>query len=366
MNKVQLKCGIEFEYMLVNTDGKLVNFSTHQYHDFVTWLDQKPGRDDRSLAKGDLGIKDGYWYLEGDERFDENGHFSKLEVKGVEIRTPPRSSVEEALASLLDIEHQLKLTLHKNALRLAISAFNPEQPAYVYNPPLNAFEQTLRQQHKEYQASHVSTLTYGPDLNLSFLGMSPEKCRDIARKFTYYAPFIVPFSFNAPCIMPAGPTLYSRRTYERGGLRPSCKYYVQDVSDQQYPLSAQARLPSETGRIEFKAFDAMPDARTLRACFYLLIGLALDHQLEGRSDHPDHALFRIAAQHGFDDYLIHNTANEVLHQAQIALAEHRFTAGLDAVDDLQHMLATRKTPAHRFNSFQWMQEQLFEIRGLGE
>ena len=108
MKPLQMKCGIEYEYMLIDTDGeqagRLRNFTNLDFQSIVDLLEEKPGKLDNALAIGDLGIKNGYWYLEGDERFNPDGSFHQMAVKGVEIRTPPRGSVSEAIAALKDIE----------------------------------------------------------------------------------------------------------------------------------------------------------------------------------------------------------------------------------------------------------------------
>ena len=77
-----MRCGIEFEYLLVDLGGpepgRVRDFSNLAYEEIHPLLEDKPGRDDATLATGDLGIRSGYWYLEGDERFHEDGTFRTL------------------------------------------------------------------------------------------------------------------------------------------------------------------------------------------------------------------------------------------------------------------------------------------------
>ena len=67
-----MRCGIEFEYLMVDlagpTPGRVRDFSNLAYPWISRVLADKPGCDDLLLATRDLGIKRGYWYLEGDER----------------------------------------------------------------------------------------------------------------------------------------------------------------------------------------------------------------------------------------------------------------------------------------------------------
>ena len=81
--------------------------------------------DDASLHKGDAGLKTGYWYVEGDERFSPEGKLIAQGYQRIEIRTPPAKSVTAALDSLQIIEAQLSERLKACGLGLAISAYHP-------------------------------------------------------------------------------------------------------------------------------------------------------------------------------------------------------------------------------------------------
>ena len=222
-----MHCGIEFEYLLIDLGGatpaRLRDFSNLPFEQISAWLEDKPGRDDAELATGDLGIKRGYWYLEGNERFHDDGRFRTLDVKGVEIRTPPAADVETALQRLLAIETKLSAALARHGLGLAIAAFNPVRAPYAYDPPLNAWEAAMRAEHRAYDGSHISTLSYGPDINLSMPGWSNAQCLDATRKLQHYAPWIVPFSFASPFAHGRRWPGWSKRTHERAPLRPAVK-----------------------------------------------------------------------------------------------------------------------------------------------
>ena len=161
-----MRCGIEFEYLIVDSGGpepgRIRDFSNLAYEEIRPLLEDKPGRDDATLATGDLGIRSGYWYLEGDERFHDDGSFRTLVVKGVEIRTPPAPDVDRAIRSLVGIESQLAAVLARHGLGLAIAGFNPVCPRYDFDPPLNAWEVAERQRDRSYDGTHISTLSYGP------------------------------------------------------------------------------------------------------------------------------------------------------------------------------------------------------------
>lgn len=360
-----LRCGLEFEYLLRDLQtGQIRDFSNLDFHRLSDWLADKPGQQDPDLAVGDMGIRRGYWYLEGDERFDPDGSFRTLAVKGVEIRTAPEASVEDALQKLLEIEQQLEHCLAPRGLGLAITALNPGHARYDFDPPLNAFERQLRAEDHEYDGMEVSTLTFGPDINLSFAGWDDAKALDVARKLNHYAPFIVPFSFSSPFWNGEPWAGWSRRTWVRSDCRPIVKTFIDPEALARLPqpssLLRPARIDAEVGRIEFKAFDAMASLSLLKASCYLLIGLCLDQSLNERSEGTRLSLLRRAAWHGFDDPEIATGAEQVLQASKHGLEQ----AGLasESLAKLKQALAEHQTPAHGLRAC----GQLFFPGGLRE
>jgi hypothetical protein len=342
--------GLECEYLLVDAGGpapgRIRDFSNLSFAELQPVLERKPGRDDGRLATGDLGIKSGYWYIEGDERFHEDGRFNTLAVKGVEIRTPPLASVEAAIDHLLQTEIELGEVLGRQGLALGLAGFNPVRPAYDFDPPLNPWEQALRHQHRAYDGSRVSTLSYGPDVNLSFPEWSPARCLDVARKLNAYAPWIVPFSFSSPFVAGRPWFGFSKRTWERSPLRPAVKLYRQDMETATDScLLYPARLPGEDGRLEFKAFDAFLSREILTACCHLLVGICLDETLPLRSETADVALYRRGALNGFADGEICLSSSLLLERAEAALSAAGDHLGVTALEPLRQMLAQKRTPA---------------------
>lgn len=349
-----MHCGIEFEYLIIDTAGaqagRIRNFTNLAFADISAVLADKPGCDDPELATGDLGIKRGYWYLEGDERFHDDGRFRTLAVKGVEVRTPPAESVAEAVYQLLDIEGQLAAVLARRHLGLAIAGFNPVHAAYAFDPPLNAWEASLRHRHRAYDGAHVSNLSYGPDINLSLPEWTAAQSLDAARKLNFYAPWIVPFSFSSPFFAGNVWSGYSKRTHERAPLRPAVKLFLaaDDLATvgSSSALTHPARVPREVGRIEFKAFDAMPSLDILLACCHLLEGICLADDLPGRSEEIDLERYRRGAHTGFADEDMRGEAAAIVASAREALRRSAAAAGARALAPLENLLAERRTPAH--------------------
>lgn len=349
-----MHCGIEFEYLIIDTAGpragRIRNFTNLAFKEISALLADKPGCDDPALATGDLGIKRGYWYLEGDERFHDDGRFRTLEVKGVEIRTPPAESVAEAVYQLLDIEGQLATVLAREHLGLAIAGFNPVHASYAFDPPLNAWEASLRSRQRAYDGSPITNLSYGPDINLSLPEWSAAQSLDAARKLNFYAPWIVPFSFSSPFFAGKIWSGYSKRTYERAPLRPAVKLFLGEedlaTTGSASLLTHPARVPREAGRIEFKAFDAMPSLDILLACSHLLEGICLADDLPGRSEEVDVERYQGAARDGFADDDIRSQAGAILASAGEALRRAGAAAAARSLAPLENLLAARHTPAH--------------------
>jgi hypothetical protein len=366
-------CGIEFEYMIIDMAGqeagRIRDFGNLGFADFQALMTEKPGCGHPDLATGDLGIKSGYWYLEGDERFHEDGRFHEMAVKGIEIRTPPAPSVTEAIDLLLDIEDQLARKLAKHHLSLAIAGFNPLRSEYVFTPPLNAWEKRLRALHRSYDGSHISTLSYGPDINLSMPGWSIEESLDAAQKLNWYAPFIVPFSFSSPFFAGHPWHGYSKRTHARAPLRPAVKLYVapdeQDKRLKESRLVYPARIPQEVGRIEFKAFDAHLSVNILKGCCHLLEGVCLATDLMGRSETSNVDLYQRAAIHGFGDKAILRGCGELLHKAKTALLRAGNTMEAHLLGPLEEMLSERITPAHFLLNNYKVTGKMYHAGGLG-
>jgi hypothetical protein len=293
------------------------------------------------LRTGDAGIRVKNWYVEGDERFDEAGRSTGLAVKGIEIRTPVFANIEDCMRSLKELRLTLGTELKCQGWSLTAIGFNPSTASY--QPNYGAWEKEFQSSHIENSLPEISTLSFGPDFNLSRSADSPEAVIDVVRRLTYYSPFRVPFSFSSPFVGGALWEGLSYRTYRRTGPRPAALAHLSRGYN--HPLVKEADPSSQHLRIEFKAFDMVSEDRLLAELFHLVLGVSLagSADLPARADLPDQQLHRRVAFSGFAEDEIHDQAAMVVAAAQKSLHAGGYGGDLPLI---REMLATRRTPAH--------------------
>ncbi len=210
---------------------------------------------------------------------------------------------------------------------------------YRPDPAYNDWELAMRARHPEYAGAEAYMVGYGPDLNLSHPDWPPDRVLDVARKLTALSPALVPFSFSSPF---AGGEVValSARTLIRAPRRPSARAFLPAAGP---PPAVRARIPAEVGRVEFKAFDALPDPALYPPLLALLAGLALDRTLPDRADRPDPAAHERAARDGFGDPGIRAAAARALDASDRALAG---SVERSMLAPLRDMLDQHRTPAH--------------------
>ncbi|MEI6775700.1 MAG: glutamate-cysteine ligase family protein [Chloroflexales bacterium] len=311
--------GIEHEVAFVDQSNVLVAWTEASYTVFRRIIAALPLYPDDAevLHIGDAGVRVKRWYIEGLERYDEEGRMRAVVPKGIEIRTTPSLTIIGAVDELRTSFARLRDAAAAEGLHPVLISFNPTATIFRYDPPLNVFEQHLRQADPDYQTEALAMLTYGPDLNISMDGMDAAEALDIGRKLTAYSPYIVPFSFSSPFYDGHVWDGLSVRTFYRTGQRPAAYVFVATASD---PPGKLARNQREVGRIEFKAFDSCADFGLYGALLALLKGIALDQTLVERADVPDAAKHQHAARSGFADDVIANGARQVLAAATQSLA----------------------------------------------
>lgn len=354
---MNFKFGIEHEVAFLRPDGKFADFSNTTFDEFERIVARLPKyeQDYAQLRIGDAGIKLKRWYVEGFERFDHEGNVTDCPPKGIEIRTTICDSIKEVIAQLTESFHVLCTEAAKDNFIPALTSFHPYRHEFVPQPPLNTYEQQQRRSSPEAATAHIPMLTQGPDLNLSAAGLTAAQLIDIGQKLTYYSPFILPFSYSSPFYKgglwqgeqkPGTPwNGLSVRTFYRTGARPAAMVFMGNEADliASVPSLTQiARVPAETGRIEFKAFDSCGDFNLYASLCALLKGIVLDTTLHQKRTIPDAAMHQTSAMFGFTNEQIYSGAQTVLQAASHAL---NHDPDQQYLSTLETLLADRHSPA---------------------
>jgi gamma-glutamyl:cysteine ligase YbdK (ATP-grasp superfamily) len=333
---MQFQFGIEHEVAFLNAAGQFADFTNTTFEIFDRIIQTLPhcSEDNIYLRVGDSGIRKKRWYIEGFERFSEEGRLIDCLPKGIEIRTSVYGEIHQVVAAL---SHDYQLLVEAAFLQgfnpIPIS-FNPQQTAFTPDPPLNDYEQS---QGYGEPSEQLPMLSYGPDLNFSFTPWSPEQLIDIGQKLTFYSPYLLPFSYSSPYYGGKRWHGLSVRTYQRSPIRPVVLVYLENIEDfeaRQIPWLRQAKSVTESGRIEFKAFDTCGDFSVYQALLTLLKGLVIDRNLMGRAILPDVELHQRSAVQGFHCETIRAGMQEILAQVKQVLDREE----LDRLKPIEHLI----------------------------
>lgn len=319
--------GIEHEVAFTHKNGDFADFTNTSSEEFNAIIALLPydEKETEKLYKNTHHIKYKKWYIEGMERFDEEKKFIRIIPKGIEIRTGIHHTIQDTIQEL---SQNYDLLCEKAKLfdfTPFQTSFNPQQTEFIIDIPMNVYEKEIYKYEYEREIPHIYMLTYGPDLNLSIPNWSVEKMWDLAQKFIYYSPFIIPFSYS-PCLY-EGKTWGGKsiRTFMRNGGRFAVRFFVEKSITKEVvnpnPIKI-ARTPHEIGRIEFKTFDSCADFTTYSALFALLKGIALDDTLLGRAVLPSIHWHKTSGLYGFENLAIYSGAKVVLQAAKKALIHH--------------------------------------------
>lgn len=343
------KFGIEHEVAFLRPDGNFADYTNTTYQEFTTIINELPlFKEDKDMLRVDrFKIMAKRWYAEGYERFGEDGSLKHYLVKAIEVRTPPFETIDETLKTLGKDFALLKQAALKQGFTPTWISYHPYLTQFHPDPPLNDYEIHKLQISPEDRTYDLVMLSYGPDLNISMDGLTDEQVVDIGKKLTYYSPFIVPFTYSSPFYKGKLWSGLSVRTYIRtGGGRQAARVFLQDGSKliPDSPLTREARLPVEAGRIEFKAVESCNNPNIYAGILALLKGLILDRSLTGRSLDPDTKMHKISAKSGFDDPLIFQQACDIIKAVEQALENDPDKKYLIV---LKEMLKSKETPAKK-------------------
>jgi carboxylate-amine ligase len=270
--------------------------------------------------------KGGLFVVEGYHLPDPDMNPIDLLPKGVEIRTPVCSSIEECIKTLKTLHERLQQCLASLGYRAVTLSFHPTETHF--EGPQN------KRRHDFWQWAMEAMVTYGPDVNVS---VPEDLCRrldlnDLDQKVNYYAPALTALTLASP--FRAGDLWRIRgrvgksvRTYHRSATAPVIEVH-----------------PKERWRLEFKPFEMTWSLIDYRNYFLLWLALLLDDGLTGRASDQTriYDLGRVACD-GIHVETVSERVKELLDRAERVLAPWGF--GCDSLDVFRQRLDTGRLPA---------------------
>ncbi|MDC0255103.1 glutamate-cysteine ligase family protein [Bacteriovoracales bacterium] len=276
------------------------------------------------LSLEEPSTKVGPYVIEGYHVTDKDFKIKDLLPKGVEIRTPVFSSIEDCLNSYKILFERMQNELKKNNL-LAVSLSHHPQEDYFRGP------QNKRRYDYWQWAMEVMT-TYGPDINVSvpLEELQDFDQDDFLEKVNYYSPALAclstgsPFYKNKPCVY-GDNELLSLRTYKRSVIAPPIELHE-----------------DEENRFEFKIFEMTPYIEDFHSFYILFLTVLFDKDLKGRSDKAT-LIYEMgeASKRGLRSDKLRKRLEQIVKRAPLSL--EKFGFDLSSLEKVKKRIRERKT-----------------------
>jgi Glutamate-cysteine ligase family 2(GCS2) len=321
--------GLETEFLLVDANSfRPLWHPDLQFETLNATLEAIPAADFQcdSFKVEPPHRKPGPYVVEGYHLPDPQMNPIDLLPKGVEIRTPIRSSIEECLAALKVLHDRLQSALASVGFQAVALSAHPTE--IHFSGPQN------KRRHDYWQWAMVAMLTYGPDINISLPKALTRQidAKDLNEKVNYYVPALTALTLSSPL---RGGKLWrirgrigkSVRTYRRSVVAPALEIHL-----------------DEGGRLELKPFEMTCSLVDYRNYFLLWLTLLLDEGLKGRASDETriYDLGRIACD-GLDAETVRDRASAVLDRAPKSLGPWGFDCA--SLDSFRLRLEQRYLPA---------------------
>lgn len=245
--------------------------------------------------------------------------------KGIEIRTPVCSSIDECVGCLTTLHERLDRVLRKRNLTLVSLSHHPTE--HHFEGPQN------KRRYDYWQWAMEVMVTYAPDINVSLPRALNDQLdvADLHAKVNYYGPAMTALSLASPLYRGGlwtirGQIGKSIRTYRRSVIAPAVELH-----------------PHENGRLEFKLFEATNREADYRAYFLLWLALLLDETLEGRASAQSRVYdLGAVARLGLQADAVQSRATRMLRRAPDVVARHGFDP--QPLETLTERLETNRLP----------------------
>jgi carboxylate-amine ligase len=331
--KSEFKFGLETEYIITNQlNHKVLWYEETPFHPLYKMLETIslegiPSLDGLDSEPAHLKILP--FVVEGYHLKDEFFQAHDMHPKGVEIRSPVCSSIEECIDVQRKLFSRLLESMGKDNKGLCILSHHPW--AKEYSGP-----QANRPEHF-WKWALKAMMTYGPDINISWDSLAGKKLfdhkNDFEAKLNYYAPALVAFSAMSPFfdnklgVDIQNKNIRSVRTMHRSEVAPLIEWHEK-----------------ENFRLEFKFFDMPLSWEECRLYFDVCLILMLSDELTGRASLEEgKELLKMAAIEGLSSTLLCQRLQEILKAGEKVLPHFGFSAS--SLKLAYNRLEKRKAPA---------------------
>jgi len=245
--------------------------------------------------------------------------------KGIEIRTPVCSSIEECLNCLKKLHDRLQSALVERGYRMVSLSHHPTE--HHFEGPQN------KRRYDYWQWAMEVMVTYGPDINISLPPELNEQLdtADLHAKVNYYSPALAALTLASPLYRGGlwrirGEIGKSIRTYRRSVIAPAIELH-----------------PEENGRLEFKLFEATNRLDDYYGFFLLWLAVLLDDGMEGRASEQSRIYdLGAVARFGLVADAVRPRAAEILFRAPGVVERHGFNP--KALHEFARRLETNRLP----------------------
>lgn len=296
--------GIEAEYLLLDKNYRPL---FHEDLDFETLRDCVD-----SIPTADFGT-DGYnikplhklanpYLIEGYYLTDRDMKPHTLLPKGIEVRTPIRSSIDETIAVLADATERLRQRVS--------SQFGYQLCSISHHPTRYNFQaEPNYKRHDYWQWALTAMTTYGPDINISLpdeLASAVDQAQ-LSARLNFYMPSVIALTSSSP--------LFDGQLWQQEFSTNTGKSVRMYNRSQWAPLYYIHTEPSL--RFEFKGFEMPLDMADYKAFFLISLALLLDPSLSLKTtDEERIANLRYFAVHGLQSEAARVCARTVLKSAE--------------------------------------------------
>ncbi len=325
--------GIEAEYLLLDRDFRPLFAEDLNFESLRDCVDSIPTAD---LGTNGFNIKPLHKYanpylIEGYYLTDDDMKPHVLLPKGIEVRTPIRSSIEETVDVLAETTERLRNRVFSDfGYHLCTMSHHPTKCNFQAAPNYK--------RHDYWQWALTAMTTFGPDINISLPQnlSSQVELKKLNERINFYMPSVIALTFSSP--------LYGGELWQQDGvLGHSVRTYNRSQWAPLYYIHTEPQL-----RFEFKGFEMPIEMADYKAFFLVALALLLDPSLIMKTSNEERiANLRYFSLHGLESDAARLCAKTLLKSAETTAL--RLSLDASSLAPLWRRLEAGNSPADRIS-----------------